>query len=87
MRIAGLRHHDFITLGLATATLPRMSSPRAAALRAGLRAAGEYTAAFLDAQVAARASGGIWLAASPTAHGFPEGLVTVTPMKPRAGPP
>jgi dienelactone hydrolase len=85
VRIAGLRHLDFITFGLAAATLPQMTSPEAAPRREGLRAAHEYAAAFLDAHLLRRAAGAAWLAARPKEHGFPEGLVTLRLMEGQGG--
>lgn len=83
VKLAGLRHLDFITFGFAAAAFPRLAAPASSQRPAALRAALEYTAAFLDAHVAGRAEGAAYLAADARAHGHPPGLVTVTRISAR----
>lgn len=51
VKVAGLRHLDFITYGLAAAILPEMADGGSAARLEGIRAAGQHARAFFDAHL------------------------------------
>jgi len=74
-RVSGLKHLDFITFGLASATLPSLGAADAHRL-AALRAVFALTRGFLDAHVGGRAQA--WTDATD-AHAL-AGLVRVTPF-------
>jgi hypothetical protein len=74
-RVAGLRHLDFITFGLASATLPSLGAADAPRLDA-LRAVFALTRGFLDAHLSGRPEA--WTQATDAR--VLAGLVRVTPF-------
>jgi dienelactone hydrolase len=80
LKVAGMRHTDLITFGMASATIPGMGGDAAATqrLRERVRAAFSYTRAFLDAHVVGKAEARAFLDRAPEENGFGPGLVTLS---------
>jgi len=87
-RVDILRHLDFITLGLATSSLPSLGGPEEAR-RAALGAVFDLTRAFLDAHVKEDEQAWRAAAAAPSLHIVPFGSASPSPAAPprrRSGP-
>jgi dienelactone hydrolase len=82
VKVAGLRHLDFITFGLAAASLPALGAPQPERLGTGLRAAFMFTQAFLDAYVRDERAAWESLVSSARAPGgeLPSGILQVIPF-------
>jgi uncharacterized protein (DUF3084 family) len=84
--VEGLRHLDFITAGLASASLAGLGGPVAARAEA-LRAVFAATCAFLDAHVAGRPSAWEALARGDTTGAGPLRIVPFGRTPPSGPPP
>lgn len=88
VKVDGLRHHDFITLGFAKAALPPLGGApeEAARLAQGLSAASTYALRFVQAQVSGQAAARAFLARDPQANGYASGITVVRKPAARRAP-
>ena len=85
VKVAGMRHTDLITFGVATAALPQLAggTEEGARLAARIRAVSSYALWFLQAHLAGDHDAARRLAVSPEAAGFGTGLLELQRRPPR----
>jgi dienelactone hydrolase len=88
VKVDGLRHHDFITLGFAKAALPALGTApeEATALAQRLHAASSYVLRFVQAHVTGNATARRFLAREPQANGFATGVTVLRKPASRRAP-
>jgi dienelactone hydrolase len=89
VKVDGLRHHDFITLGFAKAALPELGAApeEVTTLAQRLDAASLYALRFVQAHVVGRATAREFLAREPAANGFAIGVSVLRKPAARRPPP